>query len=57
MGTLVQPGGQATQLGVTRLQSSVDPLRQEVSAGVVIPNMTKVFFKESYEERVRKVIS
>ena len=57
MGTLVQPGGQKTQLGVSHLPSSVDPGRQEGSGGVVIPDMTRVFFKESYEERIRKVIS
>lgn len=55
VGTLVQPGGQTTQLSVSHKQSSSDHARQDVSGGLVIPDMTKVFFKESYEDRVRKV--
>ena len=53
VGVLVQPGKQSTH--ATHRQSIVEQSRHRAAGELVIPDMTKAFYKESYVDKIKKV--
>ena len=53
VGALVQPGKQSTH--AAHRQSIIEQSRHRAAGELVIPDMTKAFYKESYVDKIKKV--
>ena len=53
VGTLVQPGKQTSMVSVIPRYSIIE--QREAAGQLVIPDMRKVLYKESYVDKIRKV--